>query len=227
MLSLMLASENLAFSIALVLMIMIAVLEGVAALLGAGMSSALESLLPESDLSPHTEVGQVDADTALSRFLGWLRIGEVPLLMLLVIFLFSFGLSGLLLQGLFQAITGWLAPGWLAVPLVFVASLPLVRLGGGVLQAVMPRDETTAVTEDSLLGRIAVITLGTARQNYPAEARVKDQHGYTHYLQLEPDAEGDEFLQGTEVLLLSRQGAVYKGIKNINPHLSDQDQSRS
>lgn len=227
MLSLMLASENLAFSIALVLMIMIAVLEGLAALLGAGMSSALESLLPESDLSPHTEVGQVDADTALSRFLGWLRIGEVPLLMLLVIFLFSFGLSGLLLQGLLQALTGWLAPGWLAVPLVFVASLPLVRLGGGVLQAVMPRDETTAVTEDSLLGRIAVITLGTARQNYPAEARVKDQHGYTHYLQLEPDAEGDEFLQGTEVLLLSRQGAVYKGIKNINPHLSDQDQSRS
>ena len=227
MLSLMLASENLAFSIALVLMIMIAVLEGVAALLGAGMSSALESLLPESELSPHTEVGQVDADTALSRFLGWLRIGEVPLLMLLVIFLFSFGLSGLLLQGLFQAITGWLAPGWLAVPLVLVASLPLVRLGGGVLQAVMPRDETTAVTEDSLLGRIAVITLGTARQNYPAEARVKDQHGYTHYLQLEPDAEGDEFLQGTEVLLLSRQGAVYKGIKNSNPHLSDQDQSRS
>ena len=227
MLSLMLASENLAFSIALVLMIMIAVLEGVAALLGAGMSSALESLLPESELSPHTEVGQADADTALSRFLGWLRIGEVPLLMLLVIFLFSFGLSGLLLQGLFQALTGWLAPGWLAVPLVFVASLPLVRLGGGVLQAVMPRDETTAVTEDSLLGRIAVITLGTARQNYPAEARVKDQHGYTHYLQLEPDAEGDEFLQGTEVLLLSRQGAVYKGIKNINPHLSDQDQSRS
>ncbi|WP_240220632.1 YqiJ family protein [Rheinheimera hassiensis] len=227
MLSLMLASENLAFSIALVLMIMIAVLEGVAALLGAGMSSALESLLPESELSPHTEVGQVDADTALSRFLGWLRIGEVPLLMLLVIFLFSFGLLGILLQGLFQALTGWLAPGWLAVPLVFVASLPLVRLGGGVLQAVMPRDETTAVTEDSLLGRIAVITLGTARQNYPAEARVKDQHGYTHYLQLEPDAEGDEFLQGTEVLLLSRQGAVYKGIKNINPHLSDQDQSRS
>lgn len=227
MLSLMLASENLAFSIALVLMIMIAVLEGVAALLGAGMSSALESLLPDSELNPHTEVGQVDADTALSRFLGWLRIGEVPLLMLLVIFLFSFGLSGLLLQGLFQALTGWLAPGWLAVPLVFVASLPLVRLGGGVLQAVMPRDETTAVTGDSLLGRIAVITLGTARQNYPAEARVKDQHGYTHYLQLEPDAEGDEFLQGTEVLLLSRQGAVYKGIRNINPHLSDQDQSRS
>ncbi len=222
MLSLMLASENMAFSIALVLMLMIAVLEGVAALFGAGMSSALESLLPESDLSPHTEVGQIDADTALSRFLGWLRIGEVPLLMLLVIFLLSFGLLGLLLQALLHNLTGMLAPGWLAVPVVLALSLPLVRLGGGVLQAIMPRDETTAVTEDSLLGRIAVITLGTARAGYPAEARVRDQHGYSHYVQLEPDNTLDEFVRGTEVLLLSRQGAVYKGIVNPNPHLSEQ-----
>ena len=103
MFSLMLASENMVFSIALVLMLMIAVLEGVAALFGAGMSSALESLLPESELNPHTEVGQIEADTALSRFLGWLRIGEVPILMLLVIFLLCFsllGLAQLLLQAL-------------------------------------------------------------------------------------------------------------------------------
>lgn len=222
MLSLMLASENMAFSIALVLMLMIAVLEGVAALFGAGVSSALDSLMPDADISPHTEVGQIDADTALSRFLGWLRIGEVPLLMLLVVFLLSFGLLGLLLQGAVQNTLGSLAPAWLAVPVVFMLSLPLVRLGGGVLQAVMPRDETSAVSEDSLLGRIAVITLGTARAGYPAEAKVRDQHGYSHYIQLEPDSPEDEFWQGNEVLLLSRQGAVYKAILNPNPHLSEQ-----
>lgn len=222
MLSLMLASENMAFSIALVLMLMIAVLEGVAALFGAGVSSALDSLMPDADISPHTEVGQIDADTALSRFLGWLRIGEVPLLMLLVVFLLSFGLLGLLLQGAIQNTLGSLAPAWLAVPVVFMLSLPLVRLGGGVLQAIMPRDETSAVSEDSLLGRIAVITLGTARVGYPAEAKVRDQHGYSHYIQLEPDSPEDEFCQGNEVLLLSRQGAVYKAILNPNPHLSEQ-----
>jgi len=219
---LMLASENLAFSIALVLMLMIAVLEGVAALLGAGVSSALESLLPESELSPHTEVGQIEADSALSRFLGWLRIGEVPLLMLLVIFLLCFGLVGLLLQGVIHNLLGILLSGWLAVPLVLVISLPCVRVTGGVLQQILPKDETSAVTEDSLLGRVAIITLGTARESYPAEARVKDQHGYNHYVQVEPDSTGAEFAQGTEVLLLSRLGAVYKGILNPNPHLSDQ-----
>ncbi|GAB60018.1 YqiJ family protein [Rheinheimera nanhaiensis] len=222
MFSLMLASENMAFSIALVLMLMIAVLEGVAALFGTGVSSALDSLLPESELSPHAEVGQIDSDTALSRFLGWLRIGEVPLLMLLVIFLLCFGLLGLLLQGVLHSVLGVLAPGWLAVPIVLLLSLPFVRFGGGVLQAIMPRDETSAVTEDSLIGRIAVITLGTARVGYPAEAKVRDQHGYSHYVQLEPDDAAAEFIQGNEVLLLSRQGAVYKAMLNPNPHLSEQ-----
>lgn len=218
----MLASENMAFSIALVLMLMIAVLEGVAALLGAGVSSALESLLPESDISPHAEVGQIDTDTALSRFLGWLRVGEVPLLMLLVVFLLSFGLLGLLIQGALHNMLGVMAPGWLAVPVVLALSLPLVRLGGGVLQAIMPRDETSAVSEDSLLGRIAIITLGTARAGYPAEAKVRDQHGYSHYVQLEPDNPAEQFVQGNEVLLLSRHGAVYKAMLNPNPHLSEQ-----
>ena len=185
---LMLASENLAFSIALTLMLMIAVLEGVAALFGAGVSSALDGLLPDSDMSAHAEVGQIDTDTALSRFLGWLRIGEVPLLMLLVVFLLSFGLSGLLMQAAVQSWAGTLLSGWLAVPLAFAISMPCVRLLGGVLQVVLPKDETSAVTEDSLLGRIAVITLGVARAVYPAEAKVKDQHGYMNYVQVEPDS---------------------------------------
>jgi hypothetical protein len=221
MLSLMLAGENMAFSIALVLMLMIAVLEGVAALFGAGMSSALESLLPESELNPHTEIGQIDSDTALSRFLGWLRIGEVPILMLLVIFLLCFGLVGLMLQALLHNFTGLLAPGWLAVPVTLLLSLPLVRWGGGVLQVIMPKDETSAVTEDSLLGRVAVVTLGVARCGYPAEAKVRDQFGYSHYVQVEPEADTTEFEQGTEVLLLSRHSAIYKAIANPNPHLSE------
>ena len=221
MFCLMLASENMVFSIALVLMLMIAVLEGVAALFGAGMSSALESLLPESELNPHTEVGQIEADTALSRFLGWLRIGEVPILMLLVIFLLCFSLLGLALQAVVHSITGALAPGWLAVPVALVLSLPLVRLGGGILQTIMPKDETSAVSEDSLIGRVAVITLGSARRGYPAEAKVRDQFGYSHYIQVEPESAEEEFHQGTEVLLLTRHSAIYTAMENPNPHLSD------
>ena len=139
--------------------------------------------------------------------------------MLLMIFLLCFSLLGLMAQSILQQVTGWLAPGWLAVPLIMLLSLPLVRFCGGVLERLMPKDETTAVTPESLIGRVATITLGTARYRYPAEARVKDQHGYSHYIQLEPDNSSDSFEQGCAVLLLSRNGAIYRGIRNSNPHL--------
>lgn len=220
MLSLMLASENKVFTIALALMLLIAVLEVVALFVGNSMSDALDSLLPETDI--HTEVGHPDNDAALSRFLGWLRIGQVPLLMLLVMWLCNFGLLGLLLQALCHGLFGSYLPMLISIPLTWLLSLPLLRFSGGVLQKVMPKDETTAVSEDSLIGRVATITLGQARQGFPAEARVKDQHGYSHYIRLEPDSSELSFAQGSEVLLLTRHGTVYQGILNTNKHLSDQ-----
>ena len=66
MLAMMLASENIAFSAALLLMLMIALLEGVGMLFGLGLSNLLESVLPETDFSPHAEVAQLDAQSAAS-----------------------------------------------------------------------------------------------------------------------------------------------------------------
>ena len=221
MLAMILASENIAFSAALLLMLMIALLEGVGMLFGLGISNLLESVLPETDFSPHAEVAQLDAQSALSRFLGWLRVGQVPLLMLLMVFLLCFGLLGLIVQNILHELSGWLAPGWIAAPLIMLLSLPLVRSCGGLLQWLMPKDETTAVSSESLIGRIATITLGTAAYGYPAEARVKDQHGYSHYIQLEPDDANHVFEQGTAILVLSREGAIYRGIRNPNPYLTE------
>lgn len=218
--SLLLATENKIFTIALALMLLIAMLEVVALFVGNSMSDALDRLLPETDV--HAEIGHPDNDAALSRFLGWLRIGQVPLLMLLVVWLCNFGLLGLLLQALSQGLLGWYLPLLISLPVTFMLSLPLLRFSGGVLQQVMPKDETTAVSEDSLIGRVAIITLGQARQGFPAEARVKDQHGYSHYIRLEPDSSDCSFEQGSEVLLLTRHGTVYQGILNTNKHLSDQ-----
>ena len=62
-------------------------------------------------------------------------------------------------------------------PVAFVASLPIVRISGGALGRVIPRDETTAVSIESLVGRIATVVSGTARAGYPAQARVTTEHG--------------------------------------------------
>lgn len=217
---LLLNSNNLAFTIALVIMLIIAILEGLGTVLGYGLSSALEGIAPELDLDTSIDA-DVGTSGALSRFLGWLRIGKVPILMLLIIFLFLFGIIGLFVQICVKESLGFFLHFILAIPIAIVLSLPCVRVLGGLIEKLMPKDETTAVSSISLIGRVATITLGVARVNYSAEAKVRDQHGLTHYIRVEPESEEFEFKQGDEVLLVSMNENIYKAISNPNHHLSD------
>jgi membrane protein implicated in regulation of membrane protease activity len=145
----------------------------------------------------------------------------VPLLILLIIFLTAFGVSGLLIQALTRSIAGAYWPGVVAAVPALVLALPAVRAMGGLFARVVPRDETTAVSEDSLVGRVAVVTVGVAAGNAPAEGRVRDEHGQTHYVMVEPDIAGETFPAGTEVLLVKRAGAKFFAIRNPSPALSD------
>jgi hypothetical protein len=207
-----LAPENRVFSICLSLMLLLGILELVGAMFGAGLSDLLEGFLPEQDLG-------LAHDNALNQFFGWLKIDQVPALISLIVFLLEFSLVGFSVQIWGYQLTGDWFSAWLAVPPVFLLTLPLLRVSLAGLGKVMPKDETTAVSEDSFIGRVAVITLGVARIGAAAEAKVKDQHGYSHYLLVEPDLPEIEFSQGEAVLLVSRHSAVYKAIPADNPSL--------
>ncbi len=219
MLEFLTAEPNMPFAVSLTVMLGIAILEGVAMLLGAGISSFLDALLPELDIDVGLDASEVPAVAPLSRFLGWLRIGKVPILILLVIFLTAFGLIGLGIQSLTINLLGFLLPGLVASILSLALTFPVVRVLGGGLEKIMPKDETDAVSEQSLVGRIAVITIGTAEANSPAEAKVKDQNGLTHYVMVEPDEPGLRFTTGTAVLLVRYDGSVYTAIENTNKAL--------
>lgn len=215
-------AANTPFSVALALMFGIAVLEGVTSLLGFGLSSVLDSLLPDLDLEVDL-AAELETPSPLSRVLSWLRVGQVPVLMLLVIFLTAFGLIGLALQSFVQGVIGSLLPGFVMSVPAFALAVPVVRVFGGVLGRLMPKDETDAVAEDSLVGRVATITLGTASVGSPAEARVRDVHGTTHYVMVEPDISGTSFAAQSSVLLVRKDGAAFKAIENTNPALMDQE----
>ena len=215
------APENFPFTLALAVMIGIALLEGITSLFGAALSSLLDTLIPDFDVDMDAGGPEVQTPTPLSRLLGWLRIGRVPILMLLVIFLTGFGLIGLAMQSVLIGAIGLLLPGWLAAIPAFFLALPVVRLLGGLLERFMPQDETDAVSRESFIGRIATLTLGSARQGNAAQAKVKDEHGYTHYIMVEPDTGQEELQQGEEVLLVRKQGAVFQAIKNTNAALSN------
>lgn len=202
---LLFAAENVVFTAAIVLMLALTVLEGLGLVIGAGMSEWLEHLLPD--------VPEADGP------LGWLHLGKVPLLMLLIIFLTSFGLLGLVLQAGVHGVTRHYLPAVVAVVPAFLGALPVVRVLGGVIARVMPRDESSAVSEEALVGRAAIITIGIARAGQPAQAKLRDQHGQTHYVMVEPDVAEEAYPSGTEVLLVKKLAAHYRCIRNPHPEL--------
>jgi hypothetical protein len=228
MIAFLLSNQNMPFTVALVLMLAIAVLEGVTTLIGAGLSDLLDSMLPDMDVDLDFDAdmdADLDADIhapgVFTRLLSWLRVGEVPVLMLVIVFLTAFGLVGLLCQSAALRLLGHMLPGALAsVPALFV-TFPMVRICGGILARIIPKDETESVSEESFVGRVAVITLGRATCGKPAQARLSDQHGQAHYIMVEPDVDGTCFAQGDQVLIVSHQGAVFKAIANPNAALTD------
>jgi hypothetical protein len=219
----LLAPENMVFGIAIALMLGIGLLEGLMAILGGGLSHLLDSLLPES-LTPTVEVDLehgIGSDSALSSLLGWICLGKVPVLVLLVAWLCLFGLVGYGVQAATQTATGLLIPGAFAWLPALVLSLPLVRYTALGLAKIIPQDQTDAVSIDSLVGEIAVIVTGTAKKGQPAQARLKDKFGTTHYVMVEPDLEDESFPSGTQVLLVSRTGPWFRAILIPNPQLID------
>lgn len=225
------AEQNLPFSVALAVMFGIAILEGVMTVIGFGLSNAIESALPDhdfdaqADFHPTGEVhgdvhGEIGSQSAFSRLLSWFRVGKVPVLMLFVVFLTAFGLIGLAVQGFIHGVSGSMLPASIASIPAFLLALPVVRLMGSIIATIMPQDETEAVGRDALIGRVAIITLGSARQGHAAEARVQDMHGTNHYVMVEPDLD-EEFKRGDQVLLVRDDGSTFSVIKNTTSSLVD------
>ena len=196
-----LAPENLPFSVALLVMLMIGAVEAV----GLGASAA------QFDL-------EADADGG-GDLLGWLGVGRVPILMLLVVLLAWFGMIGLALQQIAGPMSLWLASAG-----ALAAALPLTGFTARGLARIMPRDETTAVSLDTLVGKRATVTVGTARRGSPAQARVRDVHGQVHYVMIEPNDEAQAVAAGETVLLVRREGNIFIGLAEgdaLLPRLDD------
>jgi len=189
MLRILLDGANAPFTIALGVMLGLGLLEIAALLIGF-------SLFPEAD-------ADVDVDTDADGFLGWLGIGETPLLITLVLFLTAFGLVGLGVR-LAVPVSPWIA----AVPAV-VAGFATTRFLGGAIGRMLRKNETTAIPMDRLVGGSATITLGETRKGHPTQAKLKDAHGQTHYVLVEPLRDEDVFDSGDVVLLVERTGPKF------------------
>lgn len=206
--SLFSAPQTLPFGIGFALIIGIALLEGLGMLFALSPSNLLDDFLPE-----------IDGDSGVDRLLGWLHLGRVPVLVILLLFLTGYTVFGYGLQLVAKSLMGIYLPAWLAGVLAVPAGMTTARSLGSLIAYIIPHDETSAVSEQTLIGRIGVITNGIARRGLAAQARVKDSHGRTHYLLVEPDIDDAVFDEGTQVLIVSKAGAFYRCIANPHPNL--------
>ncbi|WP_417809284.1 OB-fold-containig protein [Thioclava sp.] len=173
---------------------------------------AAEFDLP-SDIAAQVELdlGGYDSPTAITHdvsgtsaggILDVLGMRKVPMTVWLAIFLALFAGAGLVMQTLLSATFGWTLPRLIAVPIALVPALALTRAIASGIARLIPRTQTSAISERSLGRCRGVVTIGTARRGNPAQVRITDGYGNTHYTMLEPLSDSDEITQGSEVLVL-------------------------
>lgn len=199
-----LAPHNTPFAVALLLLVLFAVAQAI------GLGDHFGDT--DADLAAD---GEADASGMQGGVLGGLftalGIGRVPLMVWLTLFLLAFAALGVSFQQLAQGLTGGPLDVWLAAIIAGGSALPLTGLLARPVGRILPKDETSAVTLDTLVGRRATIQTGTARTGSPARARVLDRHGHPHHVMVEPHGADGEIREGEQVLLVRREEERFFG----------------
>lgn len=204
MLGFLFSDANFPFSIVLTVILLLGIIEALALVTGL----SLMGLLKDWDLADV----DMDADIAgggLTGLIGWLCLNRLPLLIWLVLAMTCFVIAGYSLNFLFISLLGQPLVQWMSVPLAIVGAALGCRFLGTPLADMLPKNESSALSIDELSGCVATITLGRAVKGNPSEALVKDQFQQKHYVLVEPETAGDEFIQGTQVVLIRRVGRVW------------------
>ncbi len=210
MIEFLLADINIGFAIALCTVLALAILEGVGMLIGLSMMNLLDHISPiELDI-------EADADLpagGLTPLLGWLCLNRLPLLIWLVLFLTSFGITGYTLNYVLLNNFSANLPEILTYGLSFIFSLFATHYIGKPLSRLLPKNESSAISNNSFNGLIATITIGTAKQDSPAEASLTDGFNQKHYVLVTPDDDNEEFSQGQQVVLVEKKETFWLAIK--------------
>lgn len=196
MLDLLLAGPFAPFTLALAVLMGLLALELIASFAG---GSILGSDM-EIDAGPDAPDADLEAGSS-PGVASWLGLGDLPFVIWMASILLGFGVSGLVVQTAAAAVASPL-PGWLASVPAAVLAVLFARGFGRVLARLVPRTESSASTARQLARRRGVVTQGVATRGRPAEVRVVDRHGNSHFLRAEPLDDADAIPEGSEVLVL-------------------------
>lgn len=170
-------------------------------------------------LLPVIGAADIDHDVADGGLWGLLGLGRVPLMLWLALLAFFFAALGASLQAWLRARDlPALATGW-ATMAGFALGLPATVLVSRWIGPWLPHDESDAVSREALLGKRAVISVGTATAGSPARASVRDAAGTLHLVLVEPHAPGVVLQTGDCVLLVRAEGDLFFGLNDDDRQL--------
>jgi hypothetical protein len=172
-------------------------------IIGMALGAGFDALHGHADFSldlngngipDHLEIGH-------AGIIGWANPGHVPSTIFLTLFCGSFALLGYSAQWIYDGLTGSLAPALFGAPIVLALTLPTVRLCSLGLAPVLPKDESNAVSLESLTGSAGVVTVGPIAREDFGMARFTDAHGTDHTVMV--CGEGEESIaNGSQVVLI-------------------------
>lgn len=202
------APQSLPFSLSLLLFFVITLVEIVLVWLGAGSDFGLDINLDLDTPDP----------AAGGWLLDWLGIGRVPYLVSLAAFLFIFGMLGLVFQDIQFEVIGTALPWPIVAMGCGMAALPALRYLNRGLGRIWPKEiESTAVSQDSLVGHEAVVVLGQITQSELGQIKMRDSNGTLHYGLALADSESETYASGDRLLIVGRRGAHFLVIRHPNP----------
>lgn len=187
------SSINSYFTIAISIVIVISVIEVAGQFVGLSIGQLLDSSI------------DLDSDTqSVGSLFGWLGIGKLPTLIWLILFLSLFSIAGYTINGVTYELSASFLNERVTQIGAFVFAIFSSKALAGPLARFIPQEETSAISQESFSGRLAQITIGTARRGMPAEAVFTDEHNQKHYVMVEP-IEDEQFSKGTNVVLVEKQ----------------------
>lgn len=197
---------NSPYLFAISLVIFIGLLEVISLIFGSLLSGALDAHISDSDFLTTGNTGQV---------LHYLNIGRIPSLIVLCLLAGYFGLLGILLQH--GWVTLWQTPlsNLLLAPVCLIIAGVAVHYTGRAIAPWLPTDESSAITENDFIGKMAIVTGHSASAGRPCEGKFTDEFGQTHYLLLEPE-DGKAFNKGDKVLIIC-QISPSRYLAELNP----------
>ena len=197
------SDANTYFSIAIGIVCVIGLLEVLGQLVGFSIGQLLDSSF-DFDADVGSDTGVDAAQGSLAALTSWLCLNRLPFLVWLIMFLTFFSISGYGSNYVSLNLIGDFLPNFISFVFAMASALFLSHYFGKPLAKIVPKEETSAISQDSFSGRLAQITIGTARKGMPAEAVFKDEFDQKHYVMVEP-IDDEEFNQGVNVVLVTKQ----------------------